>query len=163
MLQGGSGMGKSALATQFLGGLASRSDVLVLSGRCYERETVPFKAIDQVIDELSRWLASLPEEEAYGFLPRGVQALARVFPVLRNARVVANAPDHEAEAADRLEVRRRAFTALKELLTAIAQRVTLVVHIDDLHWGDADSIQLLEAVLLPPAPRPLLLVCSYRD
>jgi predicted ATPase len=86
-----------------------------------------------------------------------------VFPVLQNARVVANAPDHEVEAADELEVRRRAFKALKELLTAVAQRVTLVVHIDDLHWGDADSVQVLEAVLMPPAPRRLLLVCGYRD
>jgi hypothetical protein len=163
MLQGRSGMGKSALAAQFLGSLSSNPAVLVLSGRCYEREAVPFKAIDQVIDELSRWLARLPEEEGYGLLPSGVHALARVFPVLRNARVVANAPDHEVEAADQLEVRRRAFAALKELLTAVAQRVRLVMHIDDLHWGDADSIQLLEAVLLPPAPRPLLLVCGYRD
>jgi hypothetical protein len=163
MLEGRSGMGKTALAAQFLGALSSRADVLVLSGRCYEREAVPFKAIDQVIDELSRWLACLPEEEAYGLLPSGVHALARVFPVLRNARVVANAPDHEIEAADQLEVRRRAFKALKELLAAVAQRVTLVVHIDDLHWGDADSVQVLEAVLLPPAPRRLLLVCGYRD
>jgi eukaryotic-like serine/threonine-protein kinase len=162
-LHGRSGMGKSALAARFLGALASRPDMLVLSGRCYEREAVPFKAIDQVVDELSRWLGRLPEEEAYVLLPVGVHALARLFPVLRNARVVADSPDRGAEVADRLELRRRAFAALKELLAAIAEHRSLVIHVDDLQWGDADSIQLLEALLLAQAPRPLLLLCGHRS
>jgi serine/threonine protein kinase len=163
MLHGRSGMGKSALATRFLGQLEARPDTLVLSGRCYDREAVPFKAIDQVVDELSRWLAQLPEEEVYALLPPGVHALARLFPVLRNARVVAEAPDSTVGVADPLEMRRRAFSALKRLLTAIAERWSLVIHIDDLQWGDADSVQLLEALLSPPAPRPLLLVCGHRS
>ncbi len=163
MLSGHSGMGKSALVSRFLASVAAGPETLVLAGRCYEREAVPFKAVDQVVDELSRWLARLPEEEAYGLLPPGVHALARLFPVLRNARVVAEAPDGEPEVADPLEVRRRAFAALKELLASVAQRLTLVIHVDDLQWGDADSVQLLEAVLSSPAPRPLLLVCGHRS
>ncbi|HEX8796806.1 MAG TPA: protein kinase [Polyangiaceae bacterium] len=164
MLHGRSGMGKSALAARFLGQLEARPDTLVLSGRCYDREAVPFKAVDQVVDELSRWLARLPEEEAYALLPPEIHALARLFPVIKNARVVTMAPaDSDAGAVDPLEVRRRAFSALKQLLAAIAARWSLVVHIDDLQWGDADSVQLLEAVLSPPAPRPMLLVCGHRS
>jgi serine/threonine protein kinase len=163
MLRGRSGMGKSALATRFLGTLASRPDVLVLSGRCYEREAVPFKAVDQVVDELSRWLTRLHEDEAYDLLPQGIHALARLFPVLRNARIVADAPDVDSDVADPLEVRRRAFAALKDLFARIAEHRSLVIHIDDLQWGDADSIQLLEAMLSTPAPQPLLLVCDHRS
>ena len=164
MLHGRSGMGKSALAARFLSQLEARPDTLVLSGRCYDREAVPFKAVDQVVDELSRWLARLPEEEAYALLPARVDALARLFPVLKNARVIADAPpDTLAVFAEPLELRRRAFGALKQLLAAIAARWSVVVHIDDLQWGDADSVQLLEAILTPPAPRPLLLVCGHRS
>ncbi len=162
MLDGRSGMGKSALAARFLASLASVPDVLVLSGRCFEREAVPFKAVDQVVDELSRWLARMPEEEAYGLLPPGMHCLTRLFPVLRNARILAEAPDSGSDQADPPEVRRRGFAALKDLLAAIAQHRSLVLHIDDLQWGDADSVQLLEVVLSPPAPRPLLLVCDHR-
>ena len=86
----------------------------MLSGRCYEREAVPFKAVDQVVDELSRWLARLHEEEAYALLPAGIHALTRLFPVMRNARVVAEAHDPDGDVVDRLELRRRAFTALKD-------------------------------------------------
>jgi hypothetical protein len=164
MLHGRSGMGKSALAARFLSQLEMRPDTLVLSGRCYDREAVPFKAVDQVVDELSRWLARLQEEEAYALLPARVDALARLFPVLKNARVIADAPpDTLAVFAEPLELRRRAFGALKQLLAAIAARWSVVVHIDDVQWGDADSVQLLEAILTPPAPCPLLLVCGHRS
>jgi len=163
MLHGRSGMGKSALASRFITQLEARPDTLVLSGRCYDREAVPFKAVDQVVDELSRWLALLPDDEAYALLPAEVRALARLFPVLENARAVAEAPDRGAEVAEPLEMRRRAFSAMKELLSAIAARWSLVIHIDDLQWGDADSVQLLEAILSSPAPRPMLLVCGYRS
>jgi hypothetical protein len=156
-------MGKSSLVSRFLAEVAAGQDTLVLSGRCYEREAVPFKAVDQVVDELSRWLTQLHEDEAYTLLPSGVRALARLFPVLSNVRRVADAPDRDMDGADRLELRRRAFAAMKELLSAIAGRHALVISVDDLQWGDADSVQLLEALLLPPAPRPLLLLCSHRS
>lgn len=162
MLHGRSGMGKSALAARFLGDVLARPDAFVLAGRCYERESVPFKAIDQVVDELSRWLTRLPEDEAFALVPAGIHALAHLFPVLRNVRAVTDSPDRDVEVVDRLELRRRAFAALKGLLSAIAARHALVVHVDDLQWGDADSVQLLEAVLLAPAPRPLMLLCSHR-
>ncbi len=161
MLRGRSGMGKSSLATRFLLEVATRTDALVVSGRCYEREAVPFKAVDQVMDELCRWLARLPDDEAFAVLPRDVQALARLFPVLRNVRAVADLP--EADVADRLELRRNAFGAMKDLLSEIGARRALVIHVDDLQWGDADSVQLLEAILTTPAPRPLLLLCGHRS
>jgi serine/threonine protein kinase len=169
-LHGRSGMGKSALASRFLLEVASRYEAIVVSGRCYEREAVPFKAVDQVTDEICRWIARLPEDEAYAILPQDVQALAVLFPVLRNVAPVVDPPEPRADgrvgaasSGDRIELRRIAFAAMKELLCSIAARRPLVIHVDDLQWGDTDSVQLLESVLTSPAPRPLLLVCGHRS
>lgn len=167
MLHGRSGMGKTALASRFLGELSAGEDALVLSGRCYERETVPFKALDPVVDELCHWLSRLPEGEAAAFLPPDLSALARVFPVLGDldeapGRGRALRPPREIDRIEPQELRRRAFAAMRELLTRIARRYRLVVHIDDLQWCDADSVQLLEALFAPPSP-PWLLLCTYRS
>ena len=46
---------------------------------------------------------------------------------------------------------------------ASAGRQPLVLYIDDLQWGDADSAALLSDLLAPPDPPPLLLLCCYRS
>ena len=163
-LHGSSGMGKSALAQRFLDQLrASQPDVVILEGRCYERESVPYKALDGVVDSLTRYLMLLPDADAKAILPREIHALARLFPVMQQVDSVFNAPHVEQEIPDPVTLRRKAFAALRELLGRIAERQPLVLYIDDLQWSDADSTSLLEDLLRPPDPPPLLLVSSFRS
>jgi serine/threonine protein kinase/tetratricopeptide (TPR) repeat protein len=160
-LSGESGMGKSAVASTFLDGLAARGEALVLRGRAYERESLPYKAVDSVIDEVSRALARAEAEGDPIDLPGGVGALARVFPVLRRVPGLANANDDSA--TEPRELRSRAFEALRSLLGSLAKRRALVVYIDDAHWGDADSASLVLALVRAPEAPPLLLLMTYRS
>jgi len=80
-VRGLSGMGKSTLVQAFLEQAKENfADALILQGRCYERESVPYKALDGVVDSLSKYLASLPREIAEALVPRHARALARIFP-----------------------------------------------------------------------------------
>jgi tetratricopeptide (TPR) repeat protein len=161
-LHGSSGMGKTALARHFLDQLREQS-VVILEGRCYERESVPYKALDGVVDSLTKYLLSLPEAKAAALMPREVLALARLFPVMLQVDSVFNAPQREQEIPDPFTLRRKAFAALRELFGRISDRQPLVLYIDDLQWSDADSTTLLEDLLRPPDSPPLLLLSSFRS
>ncbi|HVQ38825.1 MAG TPA: protein kinase, partial [Pyrinomonadaceae bacterium] len=162
-LHGSSGMGKTALARHFLDELSEdNADVVILEGRCYERESVPFKALDGVVDSLTKYLLSLPDNRAEALMPRDVQALARLFPVMLQVDCVFNAPQREQEIPDPFTLRRKAFGALRELLGRISDRQPLVLYIDDLQWSDADSTTLIEDLLRAPEAPSLLLLSSFR-
>jgi hypothetical protein len=157
-VHGPSGVGKTALIERFL--LEVGGDALVLRGRCYERESVPFKAFDAVMDDLAKRLVAWPHVSR--LLGDDVAHLARVFPVLNQLPAVGQLASRVTPVADPQEVRRRAFGALRQLLRRLAGNQLLIVAIDDLQWSDIDSAELLDTLLAwPHAPR-LLFVASYR-
>ncbi len=163
-VHGNSGMGKSTLVRTFLDQIKEQKHKpVILEGRCYERESVPYKALDGVVDSLSRQLASLPHGRAEALMPRNSLALARVFPVMLQVDAIFNARSARPEAVDLFTLRRQAFGALRELLGQIGDRQPLVIYIDDLQWADADSTFLLEDLLRPPDAPKLLLVGSFRS
>jgi len=161
-LYGKSGNGKTTLIRAFLEDLASTKEAVVLAGRCFERESVPFKALDSLIDALARYLKGLTEREWKTILPPDVIHLARLFPVLRGVEGIEQADEETPDPPDPHEGRLRAFTGLRELLGRIGARRPLVLAIDDLQWGDVDSAVLLADLLYSPDPPVLMFVASFR-
>jgi len=159
-VHGESGVGKSALVRRFLE--AIDHDAVVLAGRCYEREEVPFKAFDGIVDALSRYLAHLEPVVAALILPRDAALLARVFPVLRRVPAMAEVVESKVKVPNPQEVRTRAFAALRELLSRLTERSPLVLFVDDFQWADADSLALLRDLMHPPDPPALFMVATVR-
>lgn len=163
IVHGPSGMGKSALAQAFVRSLRQdEPEVLVLAGRCFPRESVPYKAIDNLIDELSIYLQQLSASRSAVLLPRSMEALLRIFPVLRQVEGAAPSTRRSNTITSEVELRRRAFAALRELFGRIAERKQVVLILDDMQWSDADSDALLGEILRGPDAPPLFVLATFR-
>lgn len=163
LVRGKSGMGKTALVRAFLHE-AQHEDpsIVVFSGRSYEQESVPYKAVDSLIDDLARYLRRVTTLEAKALLPTDVATLARLFPVLQEIAPVQKARRKALEIPDSVELRRRAFAALRELMSRMTDEHRVILFLDDVQWGDRDSAALLAEVLRPPDAPPLLLIACHR-
>ena len=162
-VHGPSGIGKSALLQWFLDRAMDREEVIVLRGRCYEHESVPYKGFDGVIDSLSQFLSGMPGAQAEPLIPVDVAALLRLFPVTLHTNAIQSAERVELQLMDPVELRQRAFVALRELLRRLADRQPLILCIDDFHWADTDSAMLLRELVRPPHAPPALIIVCLRD
>jgi len=163
-ISGYSGMGKTVLVRRFLDIVRQKNPkILIFTGRCYEQESVPYKAFDGIIDDLSQYLKSLTCLDINSLLPKDILAIVKLFPVLKQVIEITNVEYRTIDIPDFQELRRRAFSALRELFIQLSKERAVVLFIDDLQWGDLDSIALIQELICPPEAPPLFLIATYRS
>ena len=160
IVHGPSGIGKSALVPSFIDDASQRDDVLVLRGRCRAHESIPYKGIDGIVDDLVRHLTTLPAAELAAIRPADAAWLVRLFPVLKALGIE---PGSDTVGVDPVRTWARAFSAFRDLVARLAARHLIVIDIDDFHWADADSVKWLNALLRPPTLPSLLVIISFRN
>jgi hypothetical protein len=159
---GRSGTGKSVLIHAFLEEIRARGQAVVLTGRCYEQESVPFKALDSLIDSLAEYLGMQPPETIRRALPEDSLPLVRLFPVIGQLPGTIDAGKPPIDNVDQQELRQRAMNALRMVLAWMTERSPVVLYIEDLQWGDVDSAIMLADLVRPPNSPPVMLLVSYR-
>jgi len=150
---GEAGVGKSRLVEEF----ADRSrgaGVRVLVGGCLElgADGLPFAPFTSVLRELVRDLGTAGVAE---LLPGGAaRELARLLPEF----------GEPAAADDAGEARGRLFEQLLILLERMAEAGPVVLVIEDMHWADRSSRDLLAFLIRnQPSAVGLLIVVTYRS
>jgi ATP/maltotriose-dependent transcriptional regulator MalT len=145
------GIGKTRLLSE----LRARAELLghlVLCGSASELEReLPFSVFVHALDE---YVESL-DPDVLSTLDHDVQAeLAHVFPSLSAfGGGGAVALQHE---------RYRSHRAVRKLLEQLAQERPLVLVLDDFHWADSASLELLGALLRRPPAAAVLIAVSLR-
>ncbi|MEZ4248613.1 MAG: protein kinase [Polyangiales bacterium] len=161
LVEGESGVGKSALVEAFTRE-AIESGAHVLHGRCYEHETVPYKAFDGVVDALAKLLVKLGDARVEPALPARAGFLPLVFPVLGQVPAIALTPPPLVDGMDGLQLRDAALGALRELFARLAERESLVLVVDDVQWSDEESLRVLDELAFGERPPGLLLLATVR-
>ena len=167
MVQGTSGIGKTSLVDTFFEHRLPTSPLSampwILRGRCHEREALPFKAFDSVVDALTHHLAKLDDNDLSYVLPDGILHLSEIFPVLRTLKLITHERYLVPPLRDAKELRNQAFAAFNDLLVRMARLRPVIIFIDDLQWADLDSFSLLRALMRQPGAPALLLILNCRQ
>jgi ATP/maltotriose-dependent transcriptional regulator MalT len=150
-ISGEAGIGKTRLLAE-LRDRADRRGHLVLNGRSAEFEgELPFGAF---VDALDDYLASLNPRRFASLEDEQVAELGHLFPGLTSV---------ESAAPTGLQDERyRSHGAVRGLLEALASEKPMVLALDDLHWADEATIELVSHLMRRPPRGPVLLALAFR-
>jgi DNA-binding SARP family transcriptional activator len=149
LLAGDAGIGKTRCAAE-LGLRAHAEGAVVLFGRFDEQALAPYQP---VVEMLRGWSAGASLEALAPALGARAAELGALLPEF-GAHPTTGAAD-----ARRL----RFFDAMAALIAEVAGPAPMVVVLEDVHWADRPTLQLLRHLLRAPRPRRVLYIATYRD
>ena len=150
-LMGEAGIGKTRLLAE-LAAHAEARGCLVLAGSASELESdLPYWVF---VDALDEYLVSLPPGSLDAFTDDDRLRLAQVFPSLSGL-----SPPGDATSP---QERYRTHRSLCGLLARLTSARPLVLVLDDVHWADPASIDLVGALLRQPPAGPVLIAMAAR-
>ena len=154
LISGEPGIGKTTLSSGFARH-AFEGGAVVLYGRCDEDLGIPYQpwteAITHLVAHAPDDLLSAHVDERGGELVRLVPQLAGRIPVPPSA-----GSDGESE-------RYLLFGAVVDLLSRASAIAPVVLLLDDLHWADRQTVQLLRHLVSTEAPLRLLVIGTFRE
>jgi DNA-binding NarL/FixJ family response regulator len=154
LLSGEAGIGKS----RFIRALAERADgrgFVVVTGYCNEQDRdFPFAPL---LDALRQDMQRVGTAEMQTRFGEDRSTLARILPEVE-------LPDQMAPASLPPEQeKRRLFEAFASFFARLARAAPLLLILEDLHWVDATSLELLQVLPRRLAQLPVLIVISMRS
>ena len=151
-LTGEPGTGKTRLLAE-LGDRARARDHLVLAGRGSELEReLPFGIWVAALDD---HVAMLGPDRVEALVGDRAAELARVLPSAAGSR--------DVPLGGLQDERFRAHRAVRALLAGLAARTPVVLILDDIHWADEASLELIVHLLRRPAPARILTALAFRE
>src|SRR5581483_3154131 len=153
---GDAGIGKTTIVESCLAGAEQAAGTLVTVGQCVEHRG-PGEPYLPVLDALGALARQPHGRELVPLLARQAPTWLGQLPWLLG--------DDELEAVHRRLVgatRERMHREMLEALDAVASDRTLVLVLEDLHWCDPSTVDLLDALARRRGPARLLVVGTYR-
>ena len=155
LVGGEAGSGKSRLVREFAREVAEEG-VRVLYGACDAVVRTPYRPFVEALDQLVR---TTEPEVLRADLGGAGGELTRLFPDLSARIGELPAPVEADPDTERL----RLHTAVTDLLAAACRRGPLVLVVEDGHWADSPTLQLMRHLARSVPEARLLVLATFRD
>jgi DNA-binding SARP family transcriptional activator/predicted ATPase len=154
-ITGEPGLGKTALAERFLADASTATDVRVGVGQCLEHSG-PGEPYLPLLDALARLCRAPGGDELVELMARQAPSWLAQMPSL--------VPEERAEIirAGGDATRQRMLREILELLDSLAADRPLLLLLEDLHWCDQSTIDVLAGFGRRSAPARVLMLGTYR-
>jgi class 3 adenylate cyclase/tetratricopeptide (TPR) repeat protein len=166
LVSGEAGIGKSRLVQALKEQLAGEPHTWIESGGSPYHQNTPFYAVVDLLERLLAWRGDeSPEERMHGLEERLVLAglsPADAVPLLAPLLSLALPERHPPSTRTREAQRRDTFAALAAWTCGAAKLQPMVFVLEDLHWVDPSTLELLATLAEQAATVPLLLVFTAR-
>jgi len=154
VLGGEPGVGKSTLAAH-AARLMSDDGATVLYGACDEDLRVPYQPFSEAI---GHYLGHASDGWLDSYVRSRGQEVVRLVPKLSGRFAEPSRPS----GADPERERYLLFRAVEDLLDELSRASPLVVVIDDLHWADTGTLQLLRHLVANVLSARLVIIATFR-
>ncbi len=154
-IAGEAGAGKTSLTAEFVA-RQSGEPLLIAEGQCFEQfgEGEPYLP---VLEALTQLAGGADGERVVDALTQYAPTWLTQMPSLRN-QMSANAPDDHALGSSASRMLRE----MAETLEAIAAQTPLILILEDLHWCDYSTLDLVSYIARRRQPARLLVIGTYR-
>ncbi len=153
LISGEAGVGKTRLVAE----IKAQSNSLGfagLQGNCFEPDqNLPYGPL---VDLLRAFLAQQPDESIAQMLGPQASELAVILPELASLPTSSALPPPISD-------RYRLFHAVEQVFFRLAARAPLLVVVEDVHWSDDASLDLLLHLAQRLLAQPLVLLLTYRS
>jgi class 3 adenylate cyclase len=154
LVSGEPGIGKTTLTARFAGEVHAEGSMVVY-GRCDEDLGIPYQPWVEALRDV---VAHAPEAVLAGHVEGAGAHLARLVPDLATRLGVPVPAGGEAE-----KERFVLFGCVADLLERLTGDEPVLLVLDDLHWADRQSVQLLRHVITCGRPMRLVVLGTFRD
>jgi DNA-binding CsgD family transcriptional regulator len=154
LVAGDAGVGKTRLVAE-LAHQARQRRARVLVGGCLEVGDVGLPYVP-VVAALRGFVAEADNRELLAAAAKGLPRLGRLLPELPDQP---NAPASLGEGLEQLQL----FDGVGSLLVRLSEHAPLVLVLEDLHWADASTRELVAFLHQTLRTGRLLLVATYRS
>jgi len=171
IVKGDAGLGKSRLIYELEGWIdAHPDDFFMFRARADEEmKTLPYSLLRNVFSERFQIMDSDSQAQARAKLMKGMAAMIgdggeerAVFIGELLGFDFSESPYVRGIRNDARQIRDRAFNNIAQFLTEISENAPITLLLDDIHWADSGSLELVEYLAKLEINLPLFILCATR-
>ena len=171
IVKGDAGLGKSRLIYEFEGWLESQpAEFYLFKGRADEETMgLPYSLVRDVFCERFQIRDNDAQAEAREKLMKGLAALSKLVSEERASLIgellgfdFSASPYVRGIRKDARQIRDRAFNSIVQLFTELTLDSPVVLLLDDIHWADSGSLELIEYLAKLEITLPVFILCAAR-